>query len=459
MGIDKQIANVDIPTGEDLVFCDLDDNVVRHSSTTKLPDTTRSKLMRLLHISCPMHSQQYRVPYGTPPYCQEAYPFKSVAVRSTINDCGQPLVELLTQNSSDFGITASLSPSIPNLNLFLERNTSDQASQLFPEYRRPRSEIHQHRPTFSHSLSSYTTKMRVPDFRKNRASWQNTVRNPALGSLKGESRTRHHVASPSMSSLAETSSIYSQAYALSTAATSCIQFDEISSQGSNRDSDVVYSEGHRMRSNATANTLRSPIYCDYTSEQINGDFFVCSTCNLTIQEKYVQCISIPCLPATLDSNKARASFIRCSSSLLYNYRRYIVARIGNQSSFDRVGYERDCVAKGNHFLQQVLQTQAFASFIDDRCVKDALDPEVCLFDDILLAKRNRGKDGLFNKTNRPTFLLSQVDAPKKTFTAIKPNAEHARLQVPKSGAMEVPVPDFLDDKSMSVPRIFTGSLG
>ena len=49
------------------------------------------------------------------------------------------------------------------------------------------------------------------------------------------------------------------------------------------------------------------------------------------------------------------------------------------------------------YLELLAETQAFNEFIMERCVKEPNDPEVALFDQIILAKRNRGRHGLFQK--------------------------------------------------------------
>lgn len=458
MGIDKQFSDLDMPAGDDVVICDLDDNILQHNMISRLPEMARLKLNYLLSLSCPMHSLRYKVPYGAPPYCIAAFPSQSVAHRSVSSTAGPPLADLLTQSSSSFGSTAYLTLHKPNLNLFIERNLLDKVPRIVSNYKQPRSEAKQHRPTFSHSLSSFAASMRIPEPKTNRASLQHSKSTPFIfPSEEASTALRQHVASPSMSSLADASSVYSQAYAPSTAATTCMNFDTTSIYSRSKDADVKFSEGHRMQYHADEECSGASALCDYTSETIHGAFFVCTACQLTISEKHIDCISIPCLPMVFDSNKVRASFIRCTSSLLYNYRKYFRNLEGNTGamSFDRAEYERDCMSSNNLFMRQVLETQAFATFIDDRSTKDPSDPDIRLFDDILLAKRNRGRSGIFGKSIRPTFLLSQADAPRKTFTALRPN-DQGLPPAPSSG--QIPVPDFLDERLLSTPRIFRGSL-
>jgi len=48
-------------------------------------------------------------------------------------------------------------------------------------------------------------------------------------------------------------------------------------------------------------------------------------------------------------------------------------------------------------MEMLAETQAFNEFIMERCLKPIDDPEIALFDQIILAKRNRGRHGLFQK--------------------------------------------------------------
>jgi dDENN domain len=54
------------------------------------------------------------------------------------------------------------------------------------------------------------------------------------------------------------------------------------------------------------------------------------------------------------------------------------------------------------YLEMLSETQAFNEFIMERCIKPVDDPEIALFDQIIMAKRNRGRHGVFGKQrNRP----------------------------------------------------------
>src|SRR5436190_13933461 len=96
-------------------------------------------------------------------------------------------------------------------------------------------------------------------------------------------------------------------------------------------------------------------------------------------------------PANFSADRIRAAFLRCFASLLQNYRKYLEpiqppsdGQLFNFkfSAFLRSG-SRDVIP----YLEMLTETQAFNEFIMERCVKPADDPEIALFDHIILAKR------------------------------------------------------------------------
>jgi dDENN domain len=70
---------------------------------------------------------------------------------------------------------------------------------------------------------------------------------------------------------------------------------------------------------------------------------------------------------------------------------------GRSFHFKLTGFLRSAPKDAVPFLEMLSETQAFNEFIMERCLKPANDPEVALFDQIIMAKRNRGRHGLFGK--------------------------------------------------------------
>lgn len=137
-------------------------------------------------------------------------------------------------------------------------------------------------------------------------------------------------------------------------------------------------------------------------------------CSLTVHHRCLDAVTLPCLsPANFSADRIRAAFLRCFASLLYNYRKFMEPiAVGQRNSsetqfnFKVSGFVRSSSRDTNPYLEMLSETQAFNEFIMERCIKSADDPEIALFDQIIIAKRNRGRHGLFGKhciLHRRTF--------------------------------------------------------
>jgi hypothetical protein len=117
-------------------------------------------------------------------------------------------------------------------------------------------------------------------------------------------------------------------------------------------------------------------------------------------------ITLPCSShANFSPDRIRAAFLRCFASLLYNYRKYLEPvpaaqrKSSNEKLFDfkMAGFLRAASRETAPYLEMLAETQAFNEFIMERSLKSPEDIEIALFDQIILAKRNRGRHGLFQK--------------------------------------------------------------
>lgn len=79
---------------------------------------------------------------------------------------------------------------------------------------------------------------------------------------------------------------------------------------------------------------------------------------------------------------------------------------GRSFHFKLAGFLRNAPKDAIPFLETLSETQSFNEFIMERCTKPADDPEIALFDQIIMAKRNRGRYGLFAKQGIPFFILT-----------------------------------------------------
>lgn len=113
------------------------------------------------------------------------------------------------------------------------------------------------------------------------------------------------------------------------------------------------------------------------------------------------------------------------------------------------------------------QPLAFNEFIHERESKPADDPSIKLFDEVILAKRNRGKSSFFYKS-KVDFLSDTTNHLWRTAAATPPNARfpgdyrsvvsrstcHAIR--PLSHANNLVVPAKLDPTLMKEPRVIQG---
>jgi hypothetical protein len=129
-------------------------------------------------------------------------------------------------------------------------------------------------------------------------------------------------------------------------------------------------------------------------------------CRLTVHHQCLDAVTLPCFsPANFSPDRVRAAFLRCFASLLCNYRRALepipvgMARPpdGRLYNFRLTSFLRVPSREMAAYLEMLAETQAFNEFIIERCLKSADDPEIALFDQFVMAKRNRGRHGIFRK--------------------------------------------------------------
>jgi len=134
-------------------------------------------------------------------------------------------------------------------------------------------------------------------------------------------------------------------------------------------------------------------------------------CPITAHAGCVQQITLVC-PAAFRPDLVRAAFVRCFASLLYTYRRFLNSASGERRKagllyhFNFDGFCKSVPAEHAEYLNMLRDTQTFNEFIHDREVKLAEDPQIKLFDEIILTKRNRRKTSFFTRSD--TSFLSDI---------------------------------------------------
>ena len=209
----------------------------------------------------------------------------------------------------------------------------------------------------------------------------------------------------------------------STAASSILNFDALAIPVR----EVEESERHQWREGHSLKWTERQDLCDceVCYEPSSGAMFVCDgkpprdcvdiDCRLTVHHRCSDSVVLPCMSAAnFSPDRIRAAFLRCFATLLYNYRKHMSPALRAQANgsggklfeFNLQAFLRSSSRETSQYLEMLSETQAFNEFILERCVKSPDCPEIALFDQILVAKRNRGRHGLFNKQRM--FSLSAI---------------------------------------------------
>jgi hypothetical protein len=167
----------------------------------------------------------------------------------------------------------------------------------------------------------------------------------------------------------------------------------------------------------------------------------------------VDTICIVC-PTAFRPDQVRASFVRCFASLFYTYRRYLTPATGDRKKagmvyqFKMDEFVKSLPAENVQYITTLQQTQAFNEFIHERESKRPEDPTIKLFDQVILAKQNRGKSSFFYK--------SKVDFLSRVIIVLS-SAEVSFFEFCYSDfANTALVPAKLDPTLMKEPRVIQG---
>jgi hypothetical protein len=231
-------------------------------------------------------------------------------------------------------------------------------------------------------------------------------------------------------------------------------------------------EGHSLKWNEHARHGD----CEVCYEASAGGMFICDgisfrscingDCRLTVHHRCLDAVTLPCMSAAnFSPDRIRAAFLRCFASLLYNYRKHFEP-VSNGRRYDSGGKLFDFKMQGFlrsaprdmfQYIEMLSETQAFNEFIMERCEKSPDDPEIALFDQIIVAKRNRGRHGVFSKQGiLPSFraykvtpMLSKPLVNLETKTTVPPNES----KLPSSWHPPDNPPAKLDPLLLLPPRL------
>lgn len=434
IGVERRYENIEFPT-DDFVLVDLDSDEIESTATpVYIPKPQRRKLQSLLQVAAPHHNR-FGVKTGPPAYAVESFPWDSFSSENnqifTARAPPSALAKFAGLNSTSFGDAQFVSSKRPPVfNAFLTARSSRGTD-------RPGTSSTGDSPT--PSLSSTQEKFPHNPFSRNDSGLhlQTALREKRSGHFDSASRRSlsfnfdrrsagrrpsmpvapGHATSPSMFTIS-TDSGYSpksyapsviapSTYAQSTLAASTI-LPQVLYQPVRNTSGTCWAEGHHLIWNKREDSV-----CSICDEKNDDGAYKCDGCYMVCHNRCAQEIAIVC-PAAFYPDQIRAAFVRFFASLLYTYRKFLQPassgskRPGMLYEFNMEGFKRSLPQDHAEYVIMLEQTQAFNEFIHEREMIRSNDPRVILFDQVILAKRNRGKKSFFSRS-KVDFLSSTVD--------------------------------------------------
>lgn len=525
VGVERRYERIDLPE-DDYVLVDLDkDTIDATSQPVRLPRQIRRKLHSLLQVAAP-HKLRYGVATGPPPYAMEAFPYDAFSSENgSIFSPRTPVSTLgkwVAQSSTTFGIPdppSDISP--PVFNAFAvaptdtgksdRPGTSKSSSKTSPQSSvSPVSQNFPPMPTTPISrsdsgfaLAATLREKRSGHFRDEKGRRSSSFgfgdpppmpsHRPSLPFLNGHQANMSisSISAESMSSLAGGGGYAPSTYAQSTIAASTIM-PNMQVQPVHNTETTVWVEGHCFNWDAKEGST-----CTICAEKPeDSGIYVCSGCKCTSHSRCLGFVSVVC-PEAFHSDRVRAAFVRCQASLLYTYRKHMGRPSKQQKSngqgyaFDMDGFIKSLPHDQQEYATMLRETQGthpclcyiqclanssagFNEFIHDRETKPASDPSIRLFDEVIMAKKARGRPGITAGLSRLSTIRQSAGATVnglpsrggKTPSYLNDTSDHiwrtASVPVPKGNfpgdyhAIISRTPARLDRALMREPRAIQG---
>ena len=168
-------------------------------------------------------------------------------------------------------------------------------------------------------------------------------------------------------------------------------------------------------------------------------------------------LSLVC-PEAFHPEQIMAAFVRTFASLFYTYRRFMIPSThaqkstGQQFNFNMEAFVGSLLTEHGSYITTLRETQAFNEFIGEREHKSVNEPTIRLFDEIILAKRNRGRTSLFSKQST-SYLADKSEHIWRTAAAPSTSARTPAPEIRVQGR----TPATLDQTLMREPRALQGA--
>ncbi|KAG9257390.1 AEX-3 domain-containing protein [Emericellopsis atlantica] len=450
VGVERRYEKIELPD-DDYVLVDLDnDTIDATSQPVRLPRPIRRKLHSLLQVAAP-HKLRCGVATGPPPYAMESFPYdafstengslftpkavpgtlgKWVAQSSSTFGAPDPTVELLPPVFNAFAVAPTDSAKSDRPGTSKSSKTSPQSSvspvsMNFPPM--PTTPIS--RSDSGYALAATLREKRSGHFRDEKGRRSSSFgfehppmpppqHRPSLPFLNGHQTNMSisSISAESMSSLggggggSGGGGYAPSTYAQSTIAASTIM-PQMQVQPVHNTDTTIWVEGHCF--NWTAKSTASCTICTDKAEE--DGIYICSGCNATSHGRCLGVVSVVCPEAFLQ-DRVRAAFVRCQASLFYTYRKYLgrpnkqQKTNGQLFAFDMDGFIKSLPYDQQEYATMLRETQGFNEFIHDRETKPATEPTIRLFDEVIMAKKARGRPGIAAGLSRLSTIRQSAGA-------------------------------------------------
>ncbi|KAK2939082.1 hypothetical protein FoTM2_002300 [Fusarium oxysporum f. sp. vasinfectum] len=446
VGIERRYDRIELPE-DDYVLVDLDkDTIDATSQPVRLPRQARRKLMSLLQVAAP-HKLRYGVTTGPPPYAMESFPydafstenaalFRSATPKSTLG-------KWVSQSSSGFGEPDPPNEVLPPLfNAFasakVDNGKSDRPSTSKSGKTSPQSSVSPVSINFppmpstpvSRSDSGFALAATLREKRSGHFGEEKMRRSSSFGIDKHPPYHKPnlpflngHQANLSISAI----SVDSQNS--STLAASTIM-PSMQIQPVRNTETTVWVEGHCFNWIPKDNTS----ICNICNDHAEGDgIYKCTGCKIFSHGRCLGHASLVC-PEAFHPDRIRAAFVRCLASLLYTYRKYLGRPSKQQKAngqlyaFDMDGFIKSLPHDQHDYATMMRETQCFNEFIHDREMQPANNASIRVFDEIIMAKKARGRSGLSTGLSRLSTIRASHGA--STYGGYAPPRGSSNSKIP-----------------------------
>ncbi|KAL9084769.1 MAG: hypothetical protein Q9159_005054 [Coniocarpon cinnabarinum] len=481
IGVNGTSDEMELP--DDAVWMHLDSGTIEASEPPPpLPRQQRRKLISILRLAAP-HHLRYGVDMGPPEYAKEAYPdtsFSSEYPQTFDPTPSMPnLAHFANLSSGQFGSSTDKSGNRPPLfNAFLsarrnnsnglDRPSTSAANGMSDAGVSPSSSVFPP-SSLANSRNDSAASLQASLREKRSGLLDNVRRNSSIGLDRMGTRTRrpsapmqangtYHGSATSVSTLnteySSTSNYAPSVYAQSTLAASTIMPTNFVMTPRTNTETTQWMEGHCMK----WDPRRSTGTCSICDEKGDEGIYKCSGCPVQAHGRCLQGVNLVC-PAAFSQPQVLTAFLRCMASLLYTYRKHLqptprgeASKSGKLYTFNRESFLRSLPHDQAGYMVMLTDTQGLAEFIGERETTRPDDPNIRLFDEIILSKKNRGRaSSVFGKA-KVGFLEDRSEHLWRSAQAASPVSRDGMKGSLAKGGM----PAKLERELLREPRVVQG---